>query len=87
MRPRPRRGHTRGSATARGYDAAWSRLARLAIAQQPWCSRCRTSGSKTNPLTGDHIRPLSAGGTSTLDNIQVLCRRCNSAKGARGGTR
>lgn len=33
--------------------------------------------------TVDHIIPLKYGGTDTLDNVQLACKRCNSAKGAR----
>lgn len=31
-------------------------------------------------LTEDHILPLSAGGTDVIDNIQPLCRFCNTSK-------
>lgn len=31
--------------------------------------------------TVDHIVPLSLGGTDTLDNVQLTCKRCNSSKG------
>jgi 5-methylcytosine-specific restriction endonuclease McrA len=40
------------------------------------CAFCR---KKTN-LTKDHIIPLSEGGTNFIDNIQPLCRNCNSRK-------
>mgnify|MGYP001967735241 CR=1 FL=1 len=30
----------------------------------------------------DHITPLSKGGPHTANNVQLLCRRCNGAKGA-----
>lgn len=33
-----------------------------------------------NPLTVDHIRPRSRGGTNDLTNLQILCRNCNSSK-------
>lgn len=34
-------------------------------------------------LTVDHITPESKGGTLAFDNLQTLCRSCNSIKGAR----
>jgi hypothetical protein len=28
----------------------------------------------------DHILPVSRGGTNAIDNVQPLCRKCNSEK-------
>lgn len=33
-------------------------------------------------LSFDHIHPVHLGGGDELDNLQALCRRCNSRKGA-----
>lgn len=46
--------------------------------------RCEKCGKKYEPqlMEVDHITPYSIGGTSTLDNLQLLCRICNSKKGA-----
>lgn len=41
--------------------------------------RCRRCGS-TERLTLDHIRPLSRGGLSTKQNLQLLCFSCNNEK-------
>jgi 5-methylcytosine-specific restriction protein A len=73
----------RPSRQQRGYDYRWAKLAKEAIAQQPWCSDCGTPGNGRNPLTGDHLVPLARGGLSVIENIVVRCRRCNSRKGTR----
>lgn len=44
--------------------------------------RC-ISCSATEDLTLDHIYPWSLGGPDTVENLRVLCRPCNSSKGAR----
>lgn len=42
---------------------------------------CVTCGADDD-LTLDHIVPWSRGGSDAIDNLQVMCRPCNSAKGA-----
>ena len=46
------------------------------------CLRCQKSGTY-DTLVVDHIRPISRGGTNTLNNIQPLCDPCNRWKGRR----
>ncbi len=43
------------------------------------CVECQA----TEWLSLDHIFPYSKGGTDEVDNLRVLCRVCNSRKGAR----
>jgi len=54
------------------------------------CQSCRVSTPRE--LRGsiddrapelDHVIPLAAGGSHTLDNVQLLCRRCNRDKGGK----
>jgi hypothetical protein len=40
------------------------------------CNACPA----TDDLTIDHIIPITKGGTDDLDNLRILCRRCNSSK-------
>jgi 5-methylcytosine-specific restriction protein A len=79
----------RGSATARGYDAAWSRLSARARRLQPWCTDCQTTGTADNPLTADHLPgswdKRAAGKRLTLSDVEVVCSRCNIARGATRG--
>ena len=42
-------------------------------------TECSFCGS-TEDLTVDHIIPVSRGGTNDLENLQPLCRSCNSYK-------
>lgn len=43
--------------------------------------RCRHCFSKDN-LVVDHIIPVCKGGNNSLNNLQRLCQKCNSEKGA-----
>lgn len=45
-----------------------------------WCSEC----GSTEDLTLDHIKAVVNGGEDCDENLQVLCRSCNSRKGSRG---
>ena len=41
--------------------------------------RCKSCGSRDD-LAADHIFPEVKGGPTSLDNLQTLCRSCNSRK-------
>jgi hypothetical protein len=43
---------------------------------------CVECNSRDN-LTVDHIKPVVQGGGDELENLQTLCKRCNSRKGAK----
>ena len=44
--------------------------------------KCVYCGEKEN-LSIDHIKPVKLGGGDELNNLQILCKSCNSKKGAK----
>ena len=75
-----RRRERHGTTAQRGYGHRWQQLSALAIRRQPFCGNCGTD----RDLTADHVIPRSKGGRNTLDNVRVLCRKCNASKKDRG---
>jgi len=66
----------------------WQRLSARVIARHRgqhghWCPGYRRDAHQTGDLTADHVVPLAAGGAPfDIGNCAVLCRSCNSTKGA-----
>jgi 5-methylcytosine-specific restriction endonuclease McrA len=58
-------------------DAEWSALKAF------YNHTCLCCGKREPEiqLTPDHVIPLSKGGSNFINNVQPLCRSCNSAKG------
>lgn len=74
--------------TRRNYRPGWTRLSQQTIAAHVaahgWtCPGWRRPAHPSRSLTADHRIPVAAGGASVPGNLGVLCRSCNSAKGAR----
>jgi len=66
----------------RAYDQGeYRRNRQLLLKNVIYCVECRGLGTLNDPLTVDHIVPLSAGGSNALANLQVMHRSCNSRKG------
>jgi 5-methylcytosine-specific restriction endonuclease McrA len=68
------------------YASAEWRLVRDQVIREqgPVCRKCRSHIRTDYDLTVDHIKPRGKFPELALDksNLQVLCRKCNSAKGA-----
>jgi len=45
------------------------------------CPACHRDFDDGGGLTRDHIQPICEGGSNALNNLQPLCRDCNSYKG------
>lgn len=86
---RDRRTETRrGTATARGYDATWSRLSARARRRQPFCTDCgAATGLQLDHLPGAWQR-VAAGQRLRLGiDVEVTCGPCNRRRGAARGAR
>ena len=73
----------RGSASARGYGAAW-RLVRQRVLDRDShrCAACAGAGRVTPARCVDHIVPKEDGGGDEMMNLQALCQRCHDVKTA-----
>jgi len=60
------------------FDARATRQ-KLIARDSDRCAHCRRR-KKVEDLTIDHIIPKIAGGGNTLENLQLLCQRCNIIK-------
>ena len=80
-------------ATSRTGTATWKRIVKAAKRQaqsngQTRCPYCRVildyiQGLLPHSAEGDHIVSHKRGGQDTLQNCQIICRRCNQSKGER----
>lgn len=68
--------------TQRGYDAAWERLSRKARRLQRFCTDCGTTEDLTVDHSAEAWRRRAQRLPIRLRDVQVLCRTCNSKKGA-----
>lgn len=53
---------------------------KIVLNQDGKCAMCGKKFCKSRPPEKDHIIPVSKGGGLTYENVQALCRSCNSSK-------
>jgi len=85
LNPKTRRARDhRQSASRRGYDRTWRKVAQNKLGKDPLCEHCLEFGKTIAAQLPDHIVPLDKGG-KRLDetNLQSLCRTCHSYKTSR----
>jgi len=80
-------------ATSRTGTATWKRVRLQALKDAlnqglMRCPRCRvgldwTRSLQPNSPEVDHIKPHTQGGADTLDNVRIICRKCNQELGGR----
>ena len=70
----------------RAYDgqrlpsAVWDLVRSILFERDGYlCTYCGAD----RPLEGDHIVPLSRGGSNAFENLTTACKPCNAAKGSR----
>jgi len=81
------REHPRGSASQRGYGAAWRKTRAAFLAANPLCAACAGTGRTVAATVVDHVVPHSGDQARFWDstNWQPLCKRCHDRKTARQG--
>lgn len=76
---------------AKDTKRAFNEAERIAIyrSAKGLCAACKSEGKPDEEATvpwneyeADHLMPHSQGGSTSLDNAQLLCKRHNRSKGA-----
>lgn len=68
------------SKRAAGGAVNKSQIDYLFLKQKSMCASCN---KKLSSFHVDHITPIALGGSSEIENLQILCRECNLKKGAK----
>ena len=77
----------RGSPRERGYDERWRRLSERARRLVGACSDCGSPDDLTADHSAEAWERRARGLPIRLRDIDVVCRRCNSERGAARGDR
>ena len=70
----------RGTASQRGYGAAWRKLRLVILNAEPLCRHCLARGVPVPAVEVDHIVPLRDGGDNARENLQPLCAKHHDIK-------
>lgn len=71
----------RGTATERGYGAAWRKLRDSIMKRDCYlCQVCAAKGRVTSANQVDHITPKAKQGTDDPENLQSICDPCHRDK-------
>jgi Homing endonuclease associated repeat/HNH endonuclease len=62
-------------------DISWRLRARVLMRDGAMCQLCGASPQSGAKLHVDHVVPWSKGGSTTLENLRILCVQCNIGKG------
>lgn len=71
---------SRGTASQRGYDAAWRKIRDNYIRRFPVCE---THGCTNRATDVDHIDGSGPRGDNSDRNLRSMCKRCHSRKTVR----
>ncbi len=72
--------HRRRQARRLWYKGDWPTVSQALRERAETCEQCGEGFTPANPATVDHVAPRSREA-----GLRVLCRRCNSSKGATVG--
>jgi 5-methylcytosine-specific restriction endonuclease McrA len=75
--------HTRRARTEKNGGKLSRNITKLLMSEQAGKCACCLVDLSISGHHLDHFMPLALGGTNTDDNIQLLCKPCNSGKGAK----
>lgn len=76
---------TKSPAAARGYDWRWDKLSRIARRMQPFCSDCGATSDLQCDHTPEAWQRKKQGKRIRIDDVDVVCGRCNRKRGAARG--
>jgi hypothetical protein len=78
INPEPKKSKVRSHRTSRNIN--WRLRALVLMRDGATCRMCGARPENGIRLHVDHVKPWAKGGETILDNLQVLCQKCNIGK-------